>query len=96
MKKYSSYPTAISGYYSYKVMTLNRQFTTRRTRVDVIGETDKTYRIRLKSRVGIRGAGDEMFVRRRNVVLCQNYVSNQFPVPVGKAVVDTTGEWWQN
>lgn len=95
MKQSTDYPISRPAYYRYTLMSIGGHATHHTTRVDVIGETPKQYHIRLQVPIGRHFVGDLLWVRRKNIAFCRNVMSNQFPVPEGTPIRDTTGAWWQ-
>lgn len=64
MKKYDS---PISAVYRFLTTNFNGTFNSYQTDVEVIGETNKRYLIRLKFPVRSRRVGDEIWVAKKNV-----------------------------
>lgn len=77
------YSTSYIATYLFETTNYDGTFTRWNTQVEVLGETDKSYLIKLKEPIRQHFAGDQIWVLKRKV---------RFP----KAPVDPTKYWFNN
>lgn len=75
MKRYNSPKPAI---YYFSFPDFKGHFKPHSTEVEVIGETEKSYRIVLKSPIRVRFVGDELWVAKRKVKIKKEVDVNDF------------------
>ena len=78
-----TYDSTFEATYLYETTNYDGTFTRWKTQVEVLGETDKSYLIKLKEPIRQHFAGDQSWVFKRKV---------RFP----KAPVDPTKYWFNN
>lgn len=82
------YDTPIAGLYNHKTPRYDGTFNVQQVGVFVIGESPKLYMIRLRLPVGNRHQGDELTVRKHNVIIPYQ--------PQEPQQHDCTNAWWHN
>lgn len=67
MATYSEYKTPLRGVYIFAVPNFDGTFFRNEVSVEVLGSTDKTYKVRLLMPIWRHGAGDIIRVQKKNI-----------------------------
>lgn len=87
------YATPKEGTYDFKSMNFDGTFNLQQVKVAVLGESEKTYLIRLRLPVGNHRQNDQMKVRKRNVRLHGTTATESIPAT---QMPDYRNAWWHN
>lgn len=86
-----TYEKPAKGIYKHTVTNYDGTFTSYNVRVEVIGENDKSYYIKLLEPTTTRMPGDFLWVRRRSITLTDKPV-----IPSADDTEEQKGEPWWN
>lgn len=96
----TTYPTPIRAGYTYKSRNWDGSYNYFHTSVEIIGETEKSYRVKLLNPVGPHHAGDVTTVRKHNVKFKKGEKPASAPAPEPESKpgreYDYTDAFWNN
>lgn len=87
------YATPKEGTYDFKSMNFDGTFNLQQVKVAVLGESEKTYLIRLRLPVGNHRQNDQMKVHKHNV---QMHGMIATATVSKRPAYDHSGAWWNN